>query len=564
MDNNGYDLKSLHLPRLAGMSLALITRLVESPLTRGLITGSLFESAGINEMRAHPISDPPTFLPHPPSIEEPGAGLPASPDNFAELIAERPVAVGFSYNTIQDFAQAYRDGTTSPVEVAEHALEAIETSNAHQPPLRAIIACNPDEVRAQALASEKRLRTGQALGSLDGVPVAVKDEVDMAGFATFGGTSFLGKSIAQNDAFAVARLRAAGALLVGKANMHEIGIGVTGFNQHHGTTRNPYDLQRHTGGSSSGPATAVASGLVPLALGADGGGSIRIPAGLCGLVGLKPTFGRVSESGALPLCWSVAHIGPIGATARDVAIGYAIMAGVDPADPHTHHQPVPTLVGFENHDLQALALGVYWPWFRHATPEIVQACEAALERLQELGATIREITLPELEPARVAHMVIITSEMCKSLEDAYLAHRQDFSLEVRYDLAMARLFTARDYLQAQRIRTRTIRHFEQALEQVNVILTPTTAVTAPPIRPDALSRGESDINVLTEIMRYATPANLTGHPAISFPVGYDSAGLPIGLQAIGRYWEEHLLLRLANAYESFFERRQPVLSYRLL
>lgn len=568
MAENDYDLKTPHLPRLAGTSLALITGLVESPLTRGLITKSLFESAGVNGMRDLNITDSPTFEPKPPPFNH-HQDTPLAYINLDEMISKRQAAglqtaEGFRYNTVQDFAQAYRDGSISPVEVAERALAAIEASNAHQPPLRAIIAFHADEVRAQALASEKRLRAGQPLGPLDGVPVAVKDEVDLAGFATFGGTKFLGDTIAENDSVAAGRLRAAGAMLIGKANMHEIGIGVTGYNQHHGTARNPYDLQRHTGGSSSGPAAAVASGLAPLALGADGGGSIRIPAGLCGLVGLKPTFGRVSECGALPLCWSVAHIGPIAATARDAAIGYAVMAGVDHTDTHTHHQPPLTLAGFEDRDLKDLTLGVYWPWFQHAAPEIVQSCKAALQRLQELGARIQEISLPELEPARVAHMVLITLEMCKGLEKAYDTHRKDFSLEVRYDLAMARLFTARDYLRAQQIRTRTIRHFEAALDQVNAIITPSTGVTAPPIRADALERGESDFNLLSEIMRFATPANLTGHPAISFPVGYDSAGLPIGLQAIGRYWEEHQLLRLANAFEQGMQFKQPALFYNLL
>lgn len=563
MSENEYDLKSLHLPRLAGPSLALVANLVENRLTRGLISKTLFENAGITWMRTLDIDDVPTPQPTPPPFK-PVSEAPAFSQVFAELSSERPTLTGFNHNTVLDYAQAYRAGSVSPVEVADRALAAIEASNAHQPPLRAIIACHPEDVRAQALASEKRHQAGQSLGLLDGVPVAIKDEVDLAGFATYGGTSFLGTSIAQNDSFAVARLRAAGALLIGKANMHEIGIGVTGFNQHHGTARNPNNLQHHTGGSSSGPAAAVAAGLAPLALGADGGGSIRIPAGLCGLVGLKPTFGRVSEGGALPLCWSVAHIGPIGATPQDAAVGYAIMAGVDPADANTHSQPPLTLAGFNNHDLNDLTLGVYWPWFRHAAPEIVAACEAALQRLQDLGAQVREITLPELEPARVAHMILITSEMCDDLKESYETHHKEFSLEVRYDLAMARLFTPDDYLQAQRIRTRTIRHFEEAFTKVNLIITPTTAVTAPPIRPDAEKRGESDFNLLTEIMRFATPANLTGHPAISFPVGYDSAGLPIGMQAVGRYWEEHQLLRLANAYQQFFPCRKPALSYNLL
>lgn len=564
MHNDAYDLKSLKLPRLAGPTLKLVTWLVENPLSRGLIANALFENGGINYLRAYPAKDPPTFHPHPPPSTEHRHDSEVPVDVMKALVSNGKPGLGFAFKSASDYFMAYQQGAVSPIEVAERLLAAIEASNAQQPALRAVIACKPEDVRAQARASAERWQAGRPLGPLDGVPVVVKDEVDLAGFATFGGTSCLGERPAEVDARAVARLRAGGALLAGKANMHEIGIGVTGFNQHHGTARNPYHLGHHTGGSSSGPAASVAAGLAPLALGADGGGSIRIPAAFCGLVGLKPTFGRVSEQGALPLCWSVAHIGPIAATARDAALGYLIMAGPDQADAHTHHQPAPSVAGMENTDLSDLTIGIYWPWFQHATGEVVQACEAAVQRLQAAGARLQEVTIPELEAARVAHMVTITSEMAKGLELAFDQHRKAFSLEVRYDLAMARLFTARDYLQAQCVRTRTVQHFERAFQQVDVILTPATALTAPAIPPSALDGGESDISLLNEIMRFATPANLTGHPAISFPVGYDSQGLPIGLQAIGRYWEEHTLLRLANTHEQGFERRKPALHYDLL
>jgi Asp-tRNA(Asn)/Glu-tRNA(Gln) amidotransferase A subunit family amidase len=510
------------------------------------------------------INEPPTFEPHPPTEHEPTA---SSPVDLGKALAGVNLASdqrGFAYHTIGDYAHAYREGSLTPEVVAERCLAAIEASNSQQPPLRAIIACQPEDVLTQARAATQRIQSGQALSVLDGVPVAVKDEFDMVPYPTFDGTCFLGEQPAAQDAFSVARLRAAGALLIGKANIHEIGIGVTGFNQHHGTARNPYDMQHHTGGSSSGPAAAVAASLSPLALGADGGGSIRIPSALCGLVGLKPTFGRVSEVGAAPTNWSVAHIGPIGATARDAAIGYLTIAGPDPRDRHTLGQPSPTLADFENQDLSDLVLGIYPPWFQHASADIVQACERAVQRFQDLGAKVREICIPELDPVRVAHMVTITSEMAHGLEEAYANHCKKFSLEVRYDLALARMFTARDYLQAQRVRTRHIATLEQAFEEVNLIITPSTAITAPPIRPDALARGESDINTLTELMRFVLGANLTGHPAISFPVGFDAQGLPIGMQAIGRYWEEHVLLRLAHAHEAFFERRKPQTYFSLI
>lgn len=564
MTHEEYNLKDLNVPRLAGLSLSLVTWITENSLLRGLVSSSLFKNAGITWLRALEIDDAPTYEPHPPVSHSTSsqAGIDLSEIQDKEQTA--PTQDGFNFLTSFDYAHAYRQGAADPLSVAEKVLAAIQESNNNSPPLRAMIACLSEDVLAQANASKKRFEEGRPLSLLDGVPVAIKDEIDQAPYGTSDGTSFFGKTPAVKDSTVVARLRSAGALLIGKANMHEIGIGVTGFNQHHGTARNPYNLLHHTGGSSSGPASAVAAGLAPLAIGADGGGSIRIPAGFCGVVGLKPTFGRVSEKGAFPTNWSVAHIGPIGASTLDVALGYALIAGVDANDPHTFNQPDPTLQGFQQADLSDLSVGIYEPWVHHATPEISAAFDLTLERLQKMGLRIKKIRLANLEAARVAHMITISSEMVTGLDRVYHQHRQDFSLEVRYDLALARLFTARDYVKAQQFRTRLIEQFERAFEEVDLVLTPTTAVTAPPIRPDTLAKGESDFVLLTKIMRFATPANLTGHPAISVPIGYDSQGLPIGLQAIGRYWQEHALLRFANIVERLNERQRPALYYQYL
>jgi Asp-tRNA(Asn)/Glu-tRNA(Gln) amidotransferase A subunit family amidase len=362
----------------------------------------------------------------------------------------------------------------------------------------------------------------------------------------------------------VARLREAGALIIGKANMHEIGIGVTGQNQHYGTPRNPYAPGHYTGGSSSGPAAAVASGLCPAALGADGGGSIRIPSSFCGLVGLKPTCGRGSLFGGAPLTWSNDVYGPLAGSVADAAILYAAMAGPDPRDPLTLAQPALTLDGFDKTDLQGLTLGVYWPWFEHAAPEVVTACKHMLAGLQERGAQVREVTIPELDAARIGHLVSITSEMLAGLSPYTKAHWKDFSLEVRTNLDLALAFTSRDYLQALRIRTRTMVNFERVLSEVDAIVTPSTACTAPPIPADALPAGESDLTTLLEILRFAPPANFTGLPAISFPAGYAPNGLPIGFQAIGRPWHEHVLLRIAHVAEGLVQRRPPQVLFDLL
>jgi Asp-tRNA(Asn)/Glu-tRNA(Gln) amidotransferase A subunit family amidase len=559
-----YDLKSIKLPRMTGSILKVFTNMLESPATRWLLIKNLLKQGGILTLHNMQIDEPPTFLPPVPPAEHPsseGQNLHAL-SSIVDIKPDRQK--GFNFSTIIDYSAAYRSGIITPEAVAERVLAAIDESQSRNPSMSIFIAWQKDDLMAQARSSTQRIKSGNPLSIMDGVPVPVKDEVDMLPFGTTVGTSFLGKTPVKQDSTVVARMRAAGALMIGKCNMHEIGIGVTGQNPHHGTVRNPYNPNHHTGGSSSGPAAAVAAGFGPVAIGADGGGSIRLPAGFCGVVGLKPTFSRVCEFGAAPLCWSVAHLGPIAATVHDAAIGYSILAGPDPNDSHTINQPEVSLARFDQLDLSDLTLGIFWPWFRHATQEVISGCEVMLKGLQSMGVKIREVEIPGLEAARVAHVISITSEMNAGLERYYKEHHKDYSFEVRINLSLSRAFTPQDYIQSQRIRTRLVTSMEQVFKQVDIIVTPTSAVVAPPILPDSLPDGDSNLTLLTEIMRYATPANLTGHPAITFPAGYTPEGLPIGFQAIGRYWQEHTLLRLAHAAEKLVERRKPLVYYDLL
>jgi Asp-tRNA(Asn)/Glu-tRNA(Gln) amidotransferase A subunit family amidase len=559
--NNVYDLKSIKLPYLSGGLLKLFVALVDGPLG-GLLTPSLLDSAGINWLRKQVVDENPT--PQPLHF----SGAPATKDAAVpqkEWPKVSPVkASGFHFTTVLDYAKAYRDEKTTPEEVAQRILDAIEASNSAIPPLRAVIEVHRDDILRQAREATARIKAHKSLSIFDGVPVAVKDELDVAGYHTTVGTSFLGKAPAIEDATIVARMRAAGALIIGKTNMHEIGINVTGLNPHHGTTRNPYNTDHYTGGSSSGSATAVAAGLVPVALGADGGGSIRIPASFCGVFGLKSTYGRVSEHGAAPLCWSVAHNGPIAGTATDLAFAYAVMAGPDLRDPNSLHQPLPMLDDWDKPNLKGLKLGVYWPWFRHADPEVVAACESMLKQFEARGAEICEIVIPNLEMNRVAHTVTIISEMAQAVSCWHAEHHREHGLDVRVTLDLGRSVTSLDYIQAQRVRTRMIAHFKNAFEQVDAILTPTTGIVAPPILKGALPDGESDLSKTADIMRFATAANMTGFPAITFPVGYTQSGLPIGMQAIGRAWEESLLLRIAVNAEEVVERKAPKVFYGIL
>ena len=350
--------------------------------------------------------------------------------------------------------------------------------------MHAFIASQAEDIRRQAAESTERLQNGTARSILEGVPVAIKDEVDMLPYPTTVGTKFLGKQPAPADSHVAARLRAAGALLVGKTNMHEIGINPTGANVHHGRIANPHDLNYDVGGSSSGSGAAVAAGLVPVAIGADGGGSIRIPASLCGVVGLKPTFGRVSERGAAPLCWSVAHLGPLGASVEDVALVYAVIAGPDLAEPLTLQQPPVTLQGWDTPDMQGLRIGVYPEWFRHAAQELVEANEKMVAEFQKLGAELVEISIAELDAMRIAHAVTILSEMAASMEN-YPEHRDDFADSTRLSLVLGRVTSSHDYLQCQRMRTRAMKIFAEVFDKVDVILTPGTALPAPKVPPQA-------------------------------------------------------------------------------
>jgi Asp-tRNA(Asn)/Glu-tRNA(Gln) amidotransferase A subunit family amidase len=557
---NHYDLKSIKMPYLAGGGLKLFATLLEGPLS-GLLIPNLLQSAGLTWMRAQNYEEAPTFAPihYSGELQTKASSVPER-----EWPRKPSTQKGFGFTSVHEYAEAYRKGRTTPLEVAQKVLDAITASDATPAPLRAFIAVNRDEVMRQAAESTQRFKARKPLGIFDGVPTAIKDEIDMLPYPTTVGTAFMGKKPANSDSTVAARLRGAGALLVGKTNMHEIGINVFGFNAYHGSTRNPYNTAHYTGGSSSGSATAVAAGLVPFAIGADGGGSIRIPASFCGLVGLKPTYGRVSEFGAAPLDWSIAYIGPLAGSATDAALAYALIAGPDPNDPNSLHQPDPTLRGWDKVNLKGVKIGVYWPWFRHADAETVAACEAMLKQYQAMGCEIHEIVIPDLEANRVAHTVTILSEMAQAMSATYAEHHREHGLDARVNLALAYQFTSTDYLKAQRIRTRMIRHFNDALREVDVIVTPTSGVSAPPIKPGALPDGDSDLSVTVEVMRFATPSNLTGHPAITFPVGYTAKGLPIGMQLIGRAWEEHQLLRMALAAEQAVEKRIPQAFYPIL
>jgi Asp-tRNA(Asn)/Glu-tRNA(Gln) amidotransferase A subunit family amidase len=555
----GYDLKNLHMPMLAGRWLSAVASSIESPLLSSALVQRLLDQTGVTAARATPLRELPTAAPFwpPPAEHKPAL----APDFLASPPATKPPALPFA--RARDYHEHYRSGALTPEAVGERVLRAIAAFDRLSPPLRAFIASDPDDVRKQALASAARFRKGRPLGVLDGVPVAIKDELDQIPYATTKGTVFWGGSKATRDATVVARLRAQGALLIGKANMHEIGIQPTGSNVHHGHVRNPYNRAHDSGGSSSGSAAAVAAGLCPIAIGADGGGSVRIPAALCGVVGLKATYSRISVHGPTSLCPSVAHVGPLAASVEDAVLAYAAIAGPDPDDPTTLAQPMPSLAGWDGADLKGVRLGIYRAWFEHAESDIVAACNAAVERLVALGASVQAIEIPELERMRVAHSITIIAEMTSGMESSPESPRMH-APGVRVMLGAGRRLRAADYLWAQRARTQLIASWAEIFRGVDLIVTPTTAITAPRV-PDPLPpEGYSSLPSVLSVMRFIVAGNFLGFPALTLPVGYDTGGLPIGLHLFGRAWEEALLFRAARLLEGQIEHRRPATFVDLL
>jgi Asp-tRNA(Asn)/Glu-tRNA(Gln) amidotransferase A subunit family amidase len=278
---------------------------------------------------------------------------------------------------------------------------------------------------------------------------------------------------------------------------------------------------------------------------------------------LKPTFARVSEHGAAPLCWSVAHIGPITDSVEDCVLAYSIIAGPDPSEPGTLKQPPVTIEGWNKSGLKGVKMGIYKEWFEHASPEVVTICYAMVEKFKQMGAEIIPIEIPELDEMRIAHATTILAEMARCMQN-YEEHFKEHGTSVRLSLVLGQTFSAGDYIQAQRVRTRAMAHIANVFKEVDVILTPGTAVAAQPVPKGGYTIGWSDLATDTELMRYAYEFNLTGNPGLVFPVGYDSRGLPIGMQVVGKHWNEALLFRVAYNAEQVVNRVLPKRFYKTI
>jgi aspartyl-tRNA(Asn)/glutamyl-tRNA(Gln) amidotransferase subunit A len=388
----------------------------------------------------------------------------------------------------------------------------------------------------------------------------VKDLCDVAGTVTTGGSRIL-KTPAAKDCTAVARFRAAGAIILGKLNLHEFAYGPTGINPHFGTPWNPWDVTtpRMPGGSSSGSAVAVAAGLVPIALGSDTGGSIRIPAACCGTVGLKPTYGRVSKAGVLPLAWSLDHLGPLTRTVTDAALVLGVLAGHDPADPSSSRQPVADYLGALDVPVNGVRLGLLGDFIEPCDPEVQRAVAVAVDVFRGLGCTVEDVTIPLAKYAPGASFAIQSAEAWAYHERLLQDHAAEYGPDVRQRLVVGAFLSARDYLKGQQARRLIRDQVNDVFRQFDALLLPALPMAAPPVTATEVRLPGGAEQVRQAMTRCTRLCNVTGHPAICLPCGFNRDGLPLSLQIAGRAFDEGTILRLARAYEvaTNWHQRQP-------
>lgn len=423
--------------------------------------------------------------------------------------------------------------------------------------LNAYIRLLGDAARASAKAADAAMAKGGAKSPLHGVPVGLKDIIDLEGVHTTAHSKLLLDNVARSDAFVTAKLKEAGCVITGKLSTHEFAIGGPAFDLPFPPARNPWNPAHHPGGSSSGAGTSVAAGMLPAALGSDTGGSVRNPASCCGIVGIKPTYGRVSRAGVVPLSFSLDNVGPLTRTVEDNALVLAAIAGHDPRDPACDPRPVPDYTATLRQGVKGLKIGLIRHFYTEdlvADPEMAEGIEGAARLLESMGAEVREIRLPPLSQYAACNRVILLSEAYAIHQKDLQTRAGDYAASTRRRILPGAFMTGADYVNATRMREKLVAAFNEAMQGLDA------AVTASSMEPP------TDMSDMQEVERtYArqarAPFNLIGNPAIAIPSGFHSNGLPLALQIVGRAFDEAMCFRVAWAVERELNlgvRRPPV------
>jgi aspartyl-tRNA(Asn)/glutamyl-tRNA(Gln) amidotransferase subunit A len=448
--------------------------------------------------------------------------------------------------TIREAASALRQKRLSPVELTSTALARIGRLDSS---LRAFITVTGDYAIERARQAESDLAAGRDRGPLHGIPIAVKDLFAMRGVRTTAGSKVFEDYVPDFTSTVVDRLEAAGAVILGKLNMHELAYGISSANPHFGAVRNPWDLDRSPGGSSGGSGATVAANIVYGAMGSDTGGSIRIPASYCGVVGLKPTYGRVSRYGVLPLAYSLDHMGPLARCVRDAAIFLNAIAGRDSLDETSSRRPVIDFVPEDGCSIRGLRIG--FPenfYFERIDPDVESAIRGAIARAGAMGAQLKPVRLPDIEALNAVGQITLLSEASAILEP-HLDKRHLFGADVLSRIDQGRLIPATDYINAQRVRTQFRAEFDKLWKEVDCFFAPTTPNTAPRVGENSLRLGGQEEDTRLAATRLVRGINAVGLPALSIPCGLSGRGLPIGLQIVGPPFEEAAILKAGAALE---------------
>jgi len=436
----------------------------------------------------------------------------------------------------------------SPVEATEAYLDRIEEVD---PKLNSYITITGEQAFESARQAEQEIAAGKHRGPLHGVPMAVKDQFNTAGVLTTGGSSILKDNVPSEDATVIAKLKEAGAVMLGKLNMSEFAMAEI-YNHPYGTPRNPWDLERNPGTSSSGSGAATAAFLCSTSLGEDTGGSIRGPANFSGLVGLRPTHGRVSRYGVLGGSWSMDTVGPISRSVEDAAITIQAIAGYDTKDTYSWDVPVPDYRSALTGDIQGIKMGVIQERMDspNLDPEFRETVAKAISVLGELGASSEDVSIPLAPNAGALTMSILSVEWANLHRPLFEPNFDELDHNNKIRFLTGSIIPAQAYYKAQKIRAVLRQQILDALEKVDVLVLPTGPVTAPPVESvPGIESKEHSLTGLAGRISFTGPFNLAGTPAISVPCGFSAAGMPMGLQIVGKPFDEETVLRVAHAYE---------------
>lgn len=458
---------------------------------------------------------------------------------------------------LQTLSIAIRNKEVSPLEVTRHILKRIEAVN---PKLNAFITVLYEEALESASKAEKEIVTGEWRGPLHGVPIGLKDIIYTKNSRTTMGSEIYKDFVPDYNAGVVEKLKQAGAVIIGKLNTHQFAYGPTGDRSYFGAVKNPHDLTKMAGGSSSGSGAAVSAGLCYAALGTDTGGSVRIPSACCGIVGMKPTFGRVSKYGVYPLSWTLDHVGPMTRTVFDNAVMLNVLSGYDERDPYSVKAEEEDFTRMIRSGVKGSVIGVPSSfYFENLESEIERKIRKALEVFEGLGADIRMIDLPDMQNISLAQQITIRSESFAVHRETLLMCPEQYDKEVRERLLLGKDIKAYEYVQSQQVKHFAQQEFRKVLGKVDVLVTPTLPILPPDLdQREVYIKGNCE-HVRDALLRLTSPSNFIGFPSISIPCGFSEAGLPIGMHIIGRPFDEANLYRFAYAFEQ--EVSIPTLKY---